>query len=186
MFFMFFCDLPLSSCFCMVFDAIFTNIDDVLLINPSARVIVFRDFKGTPLGLRQILATESPLRMMKNAFYFTFTALFVCDIFQFLFCIFVHVRRNLDKKGKVNLHKKSCTKCGGETSLKFIFKRSKLSISLYQQSEFSYSLFLLYVQIEEYQDTLKRRCLPLAFTSHKGFPKNKKRSGAGPPASFFA
>ena len=41
-------------------------------------------FKGTLAGLRQFLATESPLKMMKNAFYFTSKALFVLKIFKFL------------------------------------------------------------------------------------------------------
>ena len=40
--------------------------------------------KGALSGLRQILATESPLKMMKNAFYFTLIALFVLKIFKFL------------------------------------------------------------------------------------------------------
>ena len=40
-------------------------------------------FKGVLLGLR-FLATESPLKMMKNAFYFTSKALFVLKIFNFL------------------------------------------------------------------------------------------------------
>ena len=41
-------------------------------------------FKGAVLGLRQFLATESPLKMMKGAFYFTLKALFVLQIFQYL------------------------------------------------------------------------------------------------------
>ena len=41
-------------------------------------------FKGALSGLRYFLATESPLRMMKNAFYFTPNALFVLKIFKFL------------------------------------------------------------------------------------------------------
>ena len=41
-------------------------------------------FKGTLLGLRLFLATESPLEMMKNAFCFTLKAYFVYKIFQFL------------------------------------------------------------------------------------------------------
>ena len=40
--------------------------------------------KGTLSGLRQLLATESPLKMMKNAFYFISKALFVLKIFKFL------------------------------------------------------------------------------------------------------
>ena len=40
--------------------------------------------KGGLSGLRQFLATESPLKMMKNAFYFTSKALFVLKIFRFM------------------------------------------------------------------------------------------------------
>ena len=50
-----------------------------------------RKFKGALSGLRQYLASESPLRMMKNGFYFTFKALFVLKIFQFLSWLFGHV-----------------------------------------------------------------------------------------------
>ena len=41
-------------------------------------------FKGALSGPRQFLATESPLEMMKNAFYFTPKALFVLKKFKFL------------------------------------------------------------------------------------------------------
>ena len=41
-------------------------------------------FKGALSGLRQFVATESPLKMMKNAFYFASKALFVLKIFEFL------------------------------------------------------------------------------------------------------
>ena len=41
-------------------------------------------FKGALSGLRQFLALESPLKMMKNAFYFTSKALFVPKILKFL------------------------------------------------------------------------------------------------------
>ena len=34
--------------------------------------------------MRQFLIPESPLKMMKNAFYFTLKALFVLKIFKFL------------------------------------------------------------------------------------------------------
>ena len=40
--------------------------------------------KGTLSGLRRFLATVSPLKMMKNPFYFTVKALFVLKIFKFL------------------------------------------------------------------------------------------------------
>ena len=48
---------------------------------------------------------------------------------------------------------KSCTKCGEEASPNSFSKKSKLSISLDQQSEILYSLILLYVQVENYQNT---------------------------------
>ena len=41
-------------------------------------------FKGPFLGLRQFLAAESPLKVMKNALYFMLKAVFVCKIFSFL------------------------------------------------------------------------------------------------------
>ena len=41
-------------------------------------------FKGALSGLRQFLTTKSPLKIMKNAFYFTSKALFVLKIFKFL------------------------------------------------------------------------------------------------------
>ena len=40
-------------------------------------------FKGALLGLSRFLATESPLRMIKIAFYFATKALFVLKIFKF-------------------------------------------------------------------------------------------------------
>ena len=40
----FFLYQSLSSALCMVFDSISSNIDEVLLINPSANIFVFGDF----------------------------------------------------------------------------------------------------------------------------------------------
>ena len=40
--------------------------------------------KGALSSLRQFLTAESPLKMMKNAFYITSKALFVLKIFKFL------------------------------------------------------------------------------------------------------
>ena len=48
------------------------------------------------------MATESPLKMMKNAFYFTSTALFVLKIFKFLTGYFGHASKRLDEKDKVS------------------------------------------------------------------------------------
>ena len=42
------------------------------------------EVKGALSGLRQFLAAESPLQMMKNAFYFMSKALFVLKIFKIL------------------------------------------------------------------------------------------------------
>ena len=44
----------------------------------------YRRVRGALSGLRQFLATESPLKMMKNAFNFNLKALFVLKIFKFL------------------------------------------------------------------------------------------------------
>ena len=41
--------------------------------------------KGTLAGLRQFLASESPLKLMKNAFCFISKSLFVLKTFKFLF-----------------------------------------------------------------------------------------------------
>ena len=54
--------------------------------------------KGALSGLRQFLATESPLKIMKNAFYFTSKAHFVLKVFRFLSWLFGHVTQRLDKK----------------------------------------------------------------------------------------
>ena len=52
--------------------------------------------EGALKVLRQFLTTESPLKIMKNAFCFTLKALFVLKIFRFLFRLFAHVEKRLD------------------------------------------------------------------------------------------
>ena len=52
--------------------------------------------KGTLLGLRQFLATESLLKKMKNALYCISKALFVPKISKFLFWFFGHGLKRLD------------------------------------------------------------------------------------------
>ena len=42
---------------------------------------------------RVIYFMESPLKMLKNAFYFTLKALFVLKIFKFLSWLFGHVEK---------------------------------------------------------------------------------------------
>ena len=44
-------------------------------------------------GLRQILTAQSPLKMMKNAFYFTLKSHFVLKIFKYLSWVFGHVEK---------------------------------------------------------------------------------------------
>ena len=83
------------------------------------------------------------------------------------------------------LFKKPYTKCGVEATSITIYEKSKLSLCLDQQAEIVYSLFLLYVQVYVYQNTLQLRCLRLAFTLYKAFfLKKKKRSRTSLPASF--
>ena len=82
-----------------------------LQINDSQVVLRVLKFcinfiKGILLAFRKLLATESSLEMMKNAFYSTLKALFVLKIFKFLYSIFGHVEKWLDKKDKVNF--KTC------------------------------------------------------------------------------
>ena len=52
-----------------------------LLSSLISRFIEQGQFKG----LRQLLASESPFKMMKIAFYFTSKALFVLKTFKFLY-----------------------------------------------------------------------------------------------------
>ena len=49
------------------------------------------------------MITESPLKMMKNAFYFTLKALFVLKIFKFLSWLFGHVEKTaqLERQGSI-------------------------------------------------------------------------------------
>ena len=55
-------------------------------------------------GLRQFLVTESPLNMMKNAFYFTSKALFVLKIFKFCIDFLVMYRNGFIKKIRLILN----------------------------------------------------------------------------------
>ena len=60
------------------------------------------NLKGTLSSLRSFLATESLLKIMQNAFYFTLKAILVLKIFKFLFWHFGHVEKRLDLREKVN------------------------------------------------------------------------------------
>ena len=56
-------------------------IKKILLFSNTVSVI---QIKGTLSGLDQFLATENPLKMMKNSFYFTLKAFLILKVFQFL------------------------------------------------------------------------------------------------------
>ena len=57
----------------------------VAISTPAYRIPTTRGiFKEALSGPRQFLASENPLKMIKNAFYYTLEALFVLKIFQFL------------------------------------------------------------------------------------------------------
>ena len=55
-----------------------------------------KNFKVAPSGLRKFLATESPLKVMKDALYFTSKALFFLKIFKFLPGLFWNLSKRLD------------------------------------------------------------------------------------------
>ena len=80
---------------------------------------------------------------------------------------------------------KSYTYCGGEASPRSFYKKSKLSISLDQQSEMLYGLFLLHVQYEVYQN-INTKVLTSGFYLIKSFfKKNKKMPGSSLCTSFM-
>ena len=161
------------------------------------------------------LATGNSL----TAFYFTFKAVFVLKIFEFLPWLFllsrkiacskknglrsklrliskfmtpqtgkptiiIYVLPNISRSKDNQTMKfgqfieynmrnifleKSCTKGYGENSTRPFSKKSKLSISWDQQSEYLYSSFLVHSQFEDCQSISKPRCWPLAFYSFKTF-----------------
>ena len=67
-----------------------------------------------------------------------------------------------------------------------LFKNSILSISLYHQCELYKNCFYCMPQVEDYQNILKLRCWPLAFSSYKAFLKHEKKFGTSFSASFSA
>ena len=64
----------------------------------KANMSFYYDFECALSGLRQLLPTERPLKMMKNAFYFTLKAIFVLNIFKFLPWLFGHVENSLIRR----------------------------------------------------------------------------------------
>ena len=62
----------------------------------------YSSFKGPLADPRQLLTTESSLKIMKNVFYFMLKALFVLEIFSFLSWLFGYVEKRFDKKAEVH------------------------------------------------------------------------------------
>ena len=72
-------------------DAFYQSYSYIIFVNSC-----FSNFKVPIPGLRQFLATESPLNMMKYAFYFSLKALSVLKTFTIFVLTFVHVEKRLD------------------------------------------------------------------------------------------
>ena len=147
-------------------------------------------------------------------------------MFKFLFWLFGHVRKRLDKKAEVGFKIYDVTnwetitnhilpdisRSKGNQTITFchlidynkrniflknhkvwrrnwsqtLFKNSILSISLYHLSEVYKNCFYCMPQVEDYQNILKLRCWPLAFSSYKAFLKHEKKFGTSFSASFSA
>ena len=54
----------------------------------------FKNLRGRLPSLSQFLATESPSKMLKNAFYFTVKVLFVLKMFKFFVLTFLVTNEN--------------------------------------------------------------------------------------------
>ena len=74
------------------------QLEDDIKLNELSRLL-----KGPLLGLRQFLPTGSSLIMMKNAFCFMLTALFVHMLFKCRSWLFGHLGKQLDEKSKIKL-----------------------------------------------------------------------------------
>ena len=80
-----------------------SNVDVLLLpFLLEGQKELHEEIKDAVSGLRKFLATESPLKMMRNAFCFTSKALFLLKTFRFLSWFFVDVTERRDKKDHVN------------------------------------------------------------------------------------
>ena len=68
-------------------------------------ILTILQIKVALSGLRQVFENERPLKMVKNAFYFSLKALLVLKIFKCFysrFFFFGNVEKQLDKKDQVN------------------------------------------------------------------------------------
>ena len=69
-----------------------------IIVSCEIKSRVLESIKGAVSGLcfRQFLSTKSPLKIMKNAFYFTLKAILVLKILRFSSSLFGHVEKRLD------------------------------------------------------------------------------------------
>ena len=79
---------------------LYTWIHKYYSVKFSDSMLIFSKVKGPLSSLSLFLATENPLKIMKNAF-FILKALFVLKMFTFLSWLSIHVRKGLDKNPKV-------------------------------------------------------------------------------------
>ena len=87
------------------------HLDKIECFNEETKVSRFtsktiqrtKGLKGALSGLKRLLTIESPLKMTKTAFYFSWKALFVLKIFKFLPWLFGFVTKRFDEKDMVNL-----------------------------------------------------------------------------------
>ena len=82
------------SCYNIFTLTIYLTIKHIYIGSLVSRII--NSFKDVLLGLRTFLATENPLKMMKNAFYFTLKPLFVLKTFNLFSCLFGQLKKRLD------------------------------------------------------------------------------------------
>ena len=70
---------------------------EVPAVFPTCQFLNFLwSIKGALSGLRQFLTFETPLKMMKNDFYFILKAYFILKILKFLSWLFGDVEKQLD------------------------------------------------------------------------------------------
>ena len=77
--------------------------------------------------------------MMKNTFYFNLKAPFVLEVFQFLFWIFGHIGKRLDREAKVNF------KIHDVTNL--IIRNGNTHITIYLNTPYSRVLWTLFYRL---------------------------------------
>ena len=101
--------------------------------------ISLKYFKGVLSGLGQFLSTESPLKMIKNAFYFTLKALFVLKI-SFVLTFRSYICSLLDGKND-SLLVAEIARCKNSLGTHFKFRSLLLVAEVdYRKTIFRYSL----------------------------------------------